>query len=115
MLIEELKETYLKDNARHFVDFPEVIFFDDFYDHVEELYGTEIERFEADGTVAMWLEFTFRGHRFFVSNKFGDYQFYVEDAKCPEDILLEIADHFRRLLEKDDSATGETEYLEGLH
>jgi hypothetical protein len=64
----------------------------------------------------MWLEFTFRENRFFVNNKFGDYQFYVEDAKCPDEILLEIADHFRQLLEKeDDLVTEDTEYLEGLH
>ncbi len=112
MFIEELREN-LSEDARHFVDFPEVIFFDDFYEQIEDLYGTEITRFEADGIIEMWLEFSFRGHRFFVNNRFGDYQFYVEDAECPDEILIEIADHFRRLLEN--SATEDTEFLEGLH
>lgn len=107
MFIDELKETHLTENVRHFVDFPEVIFFDDFYDHIVDLYGTEIMRFEIDGTIEMWLEFIYREHKFFVNNKFGDYQFYVEDAKCPDEILLEIADHFRKLLEKDDSEVQE--------
>ncbi len=115
MLIDELKETHLTGNVRHFVDFPEVIFFDDFYDHVEDLYGAEIMRFEMDGVIEMWMEFVFRGHKFFVNNDLSDYHFYVKDEKCPDDILLEIAAHFRQLLEKDDSATEDTEYLEGFH
>ena len=101
-MFEELKENL--SDARHFVDFPEVIFFDEFADHIEALFGAEITRFEADGILEMWLEFTFRGHRFFVTNRFGDYQFFVEDKSCPEIVLLEIADHFRRLLEKGDAA-----------
>jgi hypothetical protein len=103
MWIEDLKEEYLTEIVRHFVDFPEVIFFDDFYDHLEELFGVEIIRYEADGTIEMWIEFIYSENRFFVNNHFGDYQFYVEDAKCPDYILLEIADHFRQLLEKDES------------
>jgi hypothetical protein len=105
-LFEELKEN-VRENARHFVDFPEVIFFDDFADHIEDLFGAEITRFEVDGTLEMWLEFTFRGNRFFVNNKFGDYQFFVEDKNCPEIVLLEIAEHFRRLLESDEPAIQE--------
>lgn len=101
-MFEDLRENLPKD-AWHFVDFPEVIFFDDFADHLEELFGVEITRFEADGTIEMWLEFDFRGHHFFVNNRFGDYQFFVADKKCPEPVLLEIANHFRQLLEGDDS------------
>lgn len=115
MLIDELREN-MSENARHFADFPEVIFFDDFYDHIENLYGAEITRFEADGIIEMWLEFTFREHKFFVNNSLGDYRFFAEDEKCPEYILLEIADHFRSLLEsQEDFATEDTEYLEGFH
>lgn len=107
MLINELKETHLTENVRHFVDFPEIIFFDDFYDHLEDLYGAEIMRFEVDGTIQMWLEFVFQEHKFFVNNSLGDYHFYVEDKKCPDEILLELSAHFRRLLEKDGSEVQE--------
>lgn len=113
MFIEELREN-LSEETRHFVDFPGIIFFDDFYDHIEELYGADITRFEADGTIEMWLEFKFRGYKFFVHNKYGDYEFYVEDEKCSDVILLEIADHFRGLL-GENSAAEDAEYLEGLH
>ncbi len=114
MLIKGKREDLIK-NAGHFVDFPEVIFFDEFADYIEELEGTKIIDFEADGIFEIWLEFTFQTHRFFVNNRLGDYRFYVEDEKCPDEILLEIADHFRKLLEKDESATEDTEYLEGFH
>lgn len=98
-MLSDLLETKLNDGSRHFVDFPEVIFFDDFYDHTEELDGAEITEFIADGVVEMWLEFEFRGHNFSVSNQFGDYWFFVQDADCPDEILLEIIAHFRKLLD----------------
>jgi hypothetical protein len=99
-MISDLLENKIKNGARHFVDMPEVVFFDDVADHVEDLDDAEITEFETDGVVEMWLEFEYRKHNFFVTNQLGDYQFYVEDADCPEEILLEIATHFRRLLEK---------------
>lgn len=92
-------ETKLNDGSRHFVDFPvEAAFFDDFADHVENLKGAEITEFEVNGVLEMWLVFEFRGNLFSVMNYLNDYCFFVEDAKCPEEILLEIIDHFRKLL-----------------
>lgn len=92
----------MPEGVRHFVDFPEVIFFDDFYNHIEALEGVEIIEFEADGTVEMRLEFKFMENKFYVNNRLGDYRFFVEDSECPEEILLTIANHFRKLLEKND-------------
>jgi hypothetical protein len=99
-MLSDLLEKKLKSGARHFIDMPEVVFFDDLYEHAENLDGAEIIAFETDGTLEMWLEFEFREHKFFVGNKFGDYWFLVENPQCPEDILLLIAAHFRRLLER---------------
>ncbi len=99
-MISELLESKMKDGSRHFVDMPEVVFFDELADHAEELEDVEITEFITDGVVEMWLEFEFRGHKFSVNNKFGDYWFFVQDPNCPDEILLEIIDHFRQLLEK---------------
>lgn len=99
MFDEYSKEEKLE-NARHFVDLPEVVFFDDLIDHLEELGGVEITDIELDGVVEMWLEFRFRKHKFFVRSEPDDYMFFVKDAKCPEKILLEIIRHFRLLLEQ---------------
>ena len=99
MRIDELREKAGKD-ARHFVDFPEVIFFDELADHLSELFGCEITEFEADGVFAVWVEFEYRDQKFFVDNAMGDYRFFVEDPQCEEDILMEIANHMRLLLER---------------
>lgn len=98
-MISDLLEIKMNDGARHFVDMPEVIFFDDFYDYTEELDGAEITEFLVDGVVEMWLDFEFRGHKFSVTNQFGDYWFFVQNPDCPEEILLEIIAHYRKLLE----------------
>lgn len=99
--IKELFDEKMNDGSRHFVDMPvEIAFFDDFADHVEELDGAEITEFITDGVVEMWLEFTFRGHKFSVNNHLIDYWFFVEDNTCPEEILIEVIDHFRQLAEQ---------------
>ena len=91
-MIRDLFDAKMRDGSRHFVDMPEVIFFDEFADHVEELEGAEI--------IEMWLEFEFHGQKFSVGNQLGDYQFFVNDANCSEEILFEVIKHFRVLLEK---------------
>lgn len=98
-MFDELREIKMNDGSRHFVDMPEVVFFDEVADHVENLEGAEITEFLTDGIVEMWLDFEYRGHKFSVNNQLGDYMFFVEDADCDEEILLEIIDHFRKLLE----------------
>lgn len=98
MLIERLNKK-LNDGSRHFVDFPvEAAFFDDFADHVEKLKGAETTEFDVNGVLEMWLEFEFRKNLFSVANHLNDYRFFVEDANCPEEILLEIIDHFHKLI-----------------
>ncbi len=99
-MLSDLLENKLNDGSRHFVDMPEVVFFDEVADHVEELGGAKITEFLTDGVVEMWLEFEYRGHSFSVNNKLSNYLFFVEDANCPDEILLEIINHFRRLLER---------------
>ena len=99
-MLDDLLERKIKGGARHFVDLPEVIFFDDFYDYTEEFEGAEITEFLTNGVVEMWLDFEFRGHKFTVNNQFGDYWFFVENPECPDEILLEVIAHYRRLLER---------------
>lgn len=99
-MLSDLLEAKMTDGSRHFVDLPEVVFFDELYEHTEEPRGAEMTEFIADGVVEMWLEFEFRGHNFSVTNQFGDYWFFVEDPQCPDEILLEIVEHFRELLER---------------
>ena len=96
--IEELRDAR-NDNARHFVDLPEVVFFDELSDYLEKLPGLEITEFEVDGVVDLWMEFEFAGNNFFCDTFLNDFRFFVEDPKCEEGILLELAGHLRTLLE----------------
>jgi len=100
MMIRDLFDMRMNDGSRHFVDMPEVVFFDELADHVEELDGAEITEFITNGVVEMWLEFEYRGQKFSVNNQLGDYWFFVENPECPEEILFEVIDHFRQLLER---------------
>jgi hypothetical protein len=94
-----MDDEQMNSGARHFVDFPvELAFFDEFADHLEELDGAEITEFDVDGIVDMSLKFEYQENQFMVDIYFDDYRFFVEDAKCPEGILLEIIEHFRKLL-----------------
>lgn len=99
-MIDELLKKKIVSGARHFVDMPEAVFFDEIADHTEELEGAEITEFITDGTVEMWLDFDFLDHKFSITNHLGDYWFFVQDPNCPEEILLEVIDHFRKLLER---------------
>lgn len=91
----------MNDGSRHFADLPEAVFFDEFADHVEKLEGAEITEFITDGVLEMWLDFDYCGYKFSVNNQFGDYWFFVTEPNCPDEILLEITDHFRKLLENE--------------
>ena len=99
-MLKDLLKIKMNDSSRHFVDLPEIVFFDEFYDHADKLEGAEITEFVTDGVVEMWLDFDFRGHKFSVNNQFGDYWFFVQDPNCPDEILLEVINHFRKLLEQ---------------
>ena len=99
-MIKDLFDMRMNDGSRHFADMPEAVFFDELADHAEKLEDAEITEFITDGVVEMWLDFDYRGHQFSVNNQLGDYWFFVSDPDCPEEILLEVCDHFRRLLER---------------
>jgi hypothetical protein len=45
-----------------------------------------------------WFDFTYREQRFTVNNQFGEYQFFVRDPSCGDDILTEVVRHCDSLL-----------------
>jgi hypothetical protein len=98
LLINDLLEIKMHDGSRHFASFPEIVFFDDFYEITEQLDGAEITEFMMDGVLEMWLDFNFSGHKFSVSNQYGEYWFFVENPNCPDAILLEVMSHFSERL-----------------
>jgi hypothetical protein len=99
-MIKDLFDMQMNDRFRHFADMPETAFFDEFADHAEKLEGVEITDFVTNGVVEMRLDFEYRGEKFSVNNQLGDYRFFVQKPDCDEEILLEVCDHFRKLLER---------------
>lgn len=90
----------MKDGSRLFAEFPQSIFFDEFYDYTKKLGNVANVEIITDGIVEMWVDFEYRKNKFSVNNQFGDYWFFVEDANCSDGILLEVCEHFRPILEK---------------
>jgi len=62
-MFNDLLESKIGSGVRHFVDLPEVVFFDEFYDYTENLEGARITEFLTKGVIEMWLDFEFRGHK----------------------------------------------------
>lgn len=84
----------------NFMDVPgEIIGGDDLYEYLGTLDGVEMKGATADFT-EVWMDFSFRGYDFAINTQLGDYWFFAENPDCPQEILLEIAAHCQKLLEK---------------
>ncbi len=94
----------MHDGSRHFAGLPET------YDvaspqwhklrvHVTELAGAAVRGFVTDDVTEAWIDFEFRGQAFSINNQHGDWWFFVDDPACPDAVLLEVLDHFERLLD----------------
>lgn len=98
---EELRKKSLDPAARHFVDLPlEYAFFDDLYEHTAKLPDSEINEFLTDGVIEMWMEFRYAGFNFSVRSRLNDYEFYVNEPDCPEEVLMALIAHFRKLVDR---------------
>jgi len=86
--------------SRNFMDLPgKIIAADDLYEYLGKLDGVKTKGVAADFT-EVWMDFSFRGYDFSINTQMGDYWFFAENPECPEEILLEIAAHCEKLLEK---------------
>ena len=90
----------MNDGSRNFADLPETVFFDELREIAGKLDGARETGFVTDWVTEVWLDFEFRGHKFSINNQNGDYWFFVEKPDCPDEILLEVAGHFQKHLQK---------------
>ena len=84
----------MRDGSRNFADLPEIVFFDTLRTHARKLAGVSETGFLTDWVTEVWLDLEFRGHRFSINNQLGNYWLFVEDPRCPDDILIELVSHF---------------------
>ena len=98
MMVEELLNLTMNDGSHHFGDLPQTVLWYDLRDHIESLSGAVITDFVTDNVTEAWIDFAYRGYRFSVNDQFGDYWFFVDDPKCPDDILQAVLSHCKLLL-----------------
>jgi len=60
--------------------------------------GATVINYLTDNVTEMWLDFSFRGHRFIVNNQLGEYWFFVTEPICPDDILRAVVEYCESLL-----------------
>ena len=83
----------MNDGSRQFLALPESVPGNLLRDHIANLEGTEVTGFLTDYITEVWIHFSFHGQKFSINNQFGEYWFFVEDSKCPDDVLRIVAEH----------------------
>ncbi|HNO78419.1 MAG TPA: hypothetical protein PKN33_10205 [Phycisphaerae bacterium] len=86
------------DGSRQFGELWQNVLWYEVRDHVEKLTGAKLTDFVTDHVTQAWIDFAFRDHEFSINDQFGEYWFFVTDPKCPDEILLEVLDHFGQIL-----------------
>lgn len=94
----KLFDIKMNDGSRHFGDMPETVSFHNIREHASKLRGAVETAFVTDEVTEMWLDLIYNGHQFSINNQCGEYWFFVNDHKCPDEILFKVLEHFRALL-----------------
>ena len=95
---EKLLDLIMNDGSRHFGELPQTVLWYELRDHIESLEGATVTNFITDNVTEAWLDFAYRGYLFSVNDQFGGYWFFVDNPKCPDDILEAVLSHYRLLL-----------------
>ena len=98
-MAEELLNVIMNDGSRWFGELPQNVLWYDLRDHIEKLDDAAVTDFITDNVIQAWIDFACRGYRFSVNDQFGDYWFFVDNPKCPDDILKVVLSHCKLLLE----------------
>jgi hypothetical protein len=96
----KLLDIRMNDGSRNFADLPELVFSDKLQEHTKALINAVVTEFITDWIAEVWLTFEYRGHKFSINNQMGNYWFFVENTNCPDEILLEVVEHFKTRIEK---------------
>lgn len=86
------------DGSRHFACLPQTQMWTKVRDHIDSLSGAVLTTFVCDNITEAWIDFTYRDHNFTINDQYGEYWFFVQDPVCPNEILDEVVQHFRLLL-----------------
>lgn len=88
----------MSDGSRKFAALPQTKIWFELRDHLLTLPGLAMTDFICDGITEAWIVFTYRGYSFSVNDQYGEYWFFVDEPRCPDDALAAILSHCGRLL-----------------
>jgi hypothetical protein len=88
----------MTNNTYMFVALPQVRLWHDLHEYLQRLQGVNITGFLTDGVIGSWIDFSFRGHSFTINEQSGQYQFFVGDADCSDEVLSEVTRHCKAFL-----------------
>ena len=88
----------MNDGSRNFADLPETFFFDELREIIKKFAGATETAFVTDWVTEVWIDFEYCGHKFSINNQMGDYWFFVENPDCPDEILIEVVQHFEKFI-----------------
>jgi hypothetical protein len=94
----QLIDRRTEDGSRHFASLPKTCQWQALCEHILLLPGVQIANFVLAGASQAWLDFTFRGHRFSVSDGDGQFCLSVHDPQCPDLNVYQVASHCGKLL-----------------
>ena len=97
-MAEELLNLIMNDGSRQFGEFPQTVLWYELRDHISRLDGAVVTDFITDNVTEAWIDFSYRGYRFSVNDQFGDYWFFVDDPRCPDDVLKAVLSYCKLLL-----------------
>jgi hypothetical protein len=94
----ELLTLIMNDGSRQFGELPQIVLWQELRDHITRLDGAEVTGFITDNVTEAWIDFSYRGYLFSVNDQFGNYWFFVDDPKCPDEVLKAVLSHCKLLL-----------------
>ncbi len=91
--------TRLGDSSRHFFEAVALPELKKSKVHVKQLEGLSDVCSTCDGDLIWTMTFSYRGHHFLIDTNYHAAlsNFFAADPECPDDILIEILLHFRKL------------------
>jgi hypothetical protein len=89
----KLIDVRTEDGSRQFACVPKYGTWRTLHEQVGRLPGATVHNFVAEGVAGPWMEFSFRGHRFLVQERDGDWWLCVRDPQCPDTLLYQVASH----------------------
>ena len=98
VMAEQLLNVIMNDGSRHVGALPQTALWHELRDHIGGLDGAAVTDFITDNVTEAWIDFTYRACSFSVNDQMGDYWFFVDDPKCPDEVLEAVLSHCELLL-----------------